>query len=237
MNVEKCLVGPVVLVFSTALVAGCGGGGTKAAPSSGTSAVATSASAVAGAAEATTARYDISRVGSAKSSLPPGFDPMDLPPTTVTQDKLDAIGVGGLSVVPPATVTPPECASMLKPLAPAGVGAQAQGFVGSQGTQTIVVMAAQAATHVGELGHPGCDHIVVSAPAGASGTADRIPAPDIPGATTMGVQAHITAGGNTTEETTFTAVLGDHTVVVVQADLDPKVAGDLLSKVVAALKS
>lgn len=221
MSVEKYLVGPLVVLAGAALVAGCGGsdstsgGGSQAA-----------------------AKYDISKVGGAKSSLPPGFDPMDLERDTVTQEKLDAPGVGALSTTPPSVVIPAECASLLKPLAPAGVGAKTAGFIGSdQEAHTIIVMAAEADKTVGELGHSGCDHITVDTTDGVTATVERVPGPDIAGAKTMGVQAHITTGGKAIEETTYTAVMGDKTVAVVQADIDPQVAKDVLVKTVAALRS
>ncbi|MHA7663227.1 DUF5642 family protein [Mycolicibacterium sp. HS_4_1] len=220
MNVEKYLVGPVVVVAGAALLAGCGGSDGKS-----------------GGSEAA-AKYDISKVGGAKSSLPPGFDPMDLERDTVTQEKLDAPGVGALTTTPPSVVTPAECASLLKPLAPAGVGAKTAGFIGSdQEAHTIIVMAAEADKTVGELGHSGCDHLTVDTTDGVTATVERIPGPDIAGAKTMGVQAHITANGKAIEETTYTAVMGDKTVAVVQADIDPQVAKDVLVKTVAAMKS
>lgn len=220
MSVVKYLVGPVALLSTAALIAGCGGSDGKSGESN------------------AAAKYDISKVGSAKGSLPAGYDPMDLEQDTVTQEKLDAPGVGALTTTPPSVVTPAECASMLKPLAPAGVGAKTTGFIGNnQEAKTIIVVAAEAEKNVGELGHPGCDHFTVDSTDGVTATVDRVPGPDIAGAKTMGVQAHITAGGKTTEETTYTAVLGDKTVAVVQADIDPQVAKDVLVKVVAALKS
>ncbi len=220
MNVEKYLVGPVVVVVGAALLAGCGGSDSKS-----------------GGSEAA-AKYDISKVGGAKSSLPPGFDPMDLERDTVTQEKLDAPGVGALTTTPPSVVTPAECASLLKPLAPAGVGAKTAGFIGSdQEAHTIIVMAAEADKTVGELGHSGCDHLTVDTTDGVTATVERVPGPEIAGAKTMGVQAHITANGKAIEETTYTAVLGDKTVAVVQADIDPQVAKDVLVKTVAAMKS
>jgi len=217
----RFLAGPVVMLSGAALIAGCGGSDGKS-----------------GSAGEAAAKYDISKVSGAKSSLPPGYDPMDLEADTVTQEKLDAPGVGALSTTPPSVVTPAECAALLKPLAPAGVGAKTMGFVGSnQDGHTVIVMAAEAASTVGELGHPGCDHITVDSTDGATATVERVPGPDIAGAKTMGVQAHITANGKAIEESTYTAVLGDKTVAVVQVDVDPQVAKDLLVKAVAATKS
>lgn len=225
MSVEKYLVGSLglatVVLAGTALIAGCGGSDGKS-----------------GSGSQAAAKYDISKVGSAKSSLPPGYDPMDLEADTVTQEKLDAPGVGALTTTPPSVVTPAECASLLKPLAPAGVGAKTAGFIGSnQEGHTVIVMAAEADKTVGELGHAGCDQFTVDSTDGVTATVERVPGPDIGGAKTMGVQAHITAGGKPIEETTYTAVMGDKTVVVVQADVEPQVAKDLLVKAVAAIKS
>jgi len=221
MNVEKYLVGPVAVLSGAALIAGCGGSDGKS-----------------GSGSQAAAKYDISKVGSAKSSLPPGYDPMDLEADTVTQEKLDAPGVGALTTMPPSVVTPAECASLLKPLAPAGVGAKTVGFIGSnQEAHTIIVIAAEAANAVGELGHAGCDHLTVDSTDGVTATVERVPGPDIAGAKTMGVQAHIIANGKAIEEATYTAVLGDKTVAVVQADIDPQVAKDLLVKAVTAMKA
>ena len=117
-------------------------------------------------------------------------------------------------------------------------GAKTAGFIGSnQEGHTVIVMAAEADKTVGELGHAGCDHITVDSTDGVTATVERVAGPDIAGAKTMGVQAHITANGKAIEETTYTAVLGDKTVAVVQADVDPQVAKDLLVKAVAAIKS
>lgn len=221
MSVEKYLVGPVVVLAGAALIAGCGGSDGKS-----------------GSGGQAAAKYDISKVGGAKSSLPPGYDPMDLEADTVTQEKLDAPGVGALTTAPPSIVTPAECASLLKPLAPAGVGAKTAGFIGSnQEGHTVIVMAAEAVGTVGELGHAGCDQFTVDSTDGVTATVDRVPGPDIAGAKTMGVQAHIAANGKAIEETTYTAVLGDKTVAVVQADVDPQVAKELLVKAVTAIKS
>ncbi|MGB8403867.1 MAG: DUF5642 family protein [Mycobacterium sp.] len=218
MTIGKSLIWPVTLV--SVLVAGCGDHGDKAgAPSSGAS-----------------GNYDIAKVMSVKSSLPAGFQSIDIPRAVVSPDQLDAPGVGALSVGPPSTVTPPECAVLLKPFGAVGAGADATGFVADQADKSIVVMAATAAKTAGPITQAGCDHITVTSPDGVTGAIDSVPAPAIKDVPTAGLLARVTAVGKTTEQTTFYAALGDRTVVVVQGDLTAEVAADLLSKAVAALQ-
>lgn len=183
--------------------------------------------------------YDISRIGAVQDSLPAGYDAIAIPAVTLSQEQLDAPGIGGLSSAPPATVDPPACAATLKPLGAVGVGGQSQGFFATKGPGTVVVMAARAQhPFATQIDQPGCDHVTVDSPDGTNGTVDRIPAPDIPGVQTVGAQAHITlsGAGSTTDEYTFTAALGDHTLAVVQGDTDPGLLRDILTKAVAALQ-
>jgi hypothetical protein len=183
--------------------------------------------------------YDISRIGAVLANLPPGYDAIAIPPATLSQEQIDAPGIGGLSSAPPATVDPTACAATLKPLGAVGVGAQSEGFVATKGPETIVVIAARAHHPLTtQINQPGCDSVSVNSPDGTNGTVDRIPGPGIPGVQTVGVKAHITlsGAGSTSDEYTFTAALGDQTVAVVQGDTDPGLLRGILIKAVAALQ-
>ena len=100
----------------------------------------------------------------------------------------------------------------------------------------LVVMAAQSDHPAAEITRAGCEHITVTSPDGVSATVEQVPGPDIAGVKTAGLQAHVSTGGRTTDEVTYTAALGDRTIVVVQGDVDPPVAADVLGKAVTALR-
>jgi len=104
-------IGSLAVLVGAGLLAGCGTHDKTPAPASGTSAQASSAST-----PAAPAHYDISRIGAAKAALPAGFDATDVPADTVSEDQLDAPGVGGLSTAAPSVVDPAPCAVLLKPL-------------------------------------------------------------------------------------------------------------------------
>lgn len=235
MNLGKCLVGSVVSVATAGLVAGCGGHD-KAPASSSSAASPTSSAAPSSATKAAPATYDIARVSTAKSALPPGFDADDIPADTVNEQQMDAAGIGGLSAAPPTVVTPPECAVTLKPFGPVGVGAKAHGFMATQGQHMIVVMAAQSDKPAADISRSGCDHITATSPNGVNATVEQIAGPDIPGVKSVGRQAHVTADGKTIDEVTFTAALGDKTIVVVQGDVPAATMSDVLVKAVAAMQ-
>ena len=207
--------------------------GQQAAPASSSSSTAAGSSTA-----AVPATYDITKISGAKGNLPPGFEADDIPADTVSQEQMDAAGIGGLGTAPTTVVTPPECAAVLKPFAPVGIGARAHGFMATQGQgqHIIVVMAAQSDKPAAPISHAGCDHFTAQSASGVSATVEQVPGPSIPGVPTAGHLAHVTADGKTIDEMTFTAALGDKTIEVVQGDLPAATMSDVLGKAVAALR-
>lgn len=232
MSLGKSVIGSLSVLVGAGLVAGCGAAHDPASTPSPLNS-ATSSGVPAPAAPAT---YDIGRIGAAKGAVPAGFDPTDIPADAVSQQNMDAPWVGGLSGAAPAVVAPAQCAALLRPLGPVGVGARAQGFVGGQDGHMIVVMAAQSDKPAGAITAAGCDHITVTSPGSGSISVDRLAGPDIPGVPTVGLRAQGSTAGKTMDESTYTAALGDRTIVVVQGDVDPAVAADVLAKAVAAVR-
>lgn len=236
LRAQRCVTAGLVLTAVVVSAAGCSSGGDRGST---TPPAASSTTTHTTTATAPPNEYDISRIGAMQASLPAGFDATSIPRATLSQEQIDAPGVGGLSSAPPATVDPPACAATLKPLGAVGVGGDSEGFIATTGPHIIVVMAARAphpfTTPIDQIG---CEHVSVTSPDGISGTVDRIPGPDIPGAKTVGAQAHLTMPGadSITDEYTFTATLGDRTVAVVQGDTDPALLRDILTKAVATLQ-
>jgi len=233
MDQGKYLVGALIMVFGAA-AAGCA----EHKDSQQATASSSSSTAAGTPTAAAPATYDIAKVGGAKGNLPPGFEADDIPADTVSQDQMDAAGIGGLSTAQTTVVTPPECAAVLKPFAPVGIGARAHGFMATQGQgqHIVVVMAAQSDKPAAPISHSGCDHFTAQSASGVNATVEQVPGPSIPGVPTVGHQAHVTADGKTIEETTFTAALGDKTIVVVQGDMPAETMSDLLRKAVTALQ-
>ena len=149
---------------------------------------------------------------------------------------MDAAGIGGLGTGATTTVTPAECAVVLKPFAPVGVGAKAHGFMATSGPNMIIVMAAQSDKPIGAITQSGCDHFSAKSASGMTASVDSVPGPEISGVKTAGHTAHVTSEGKTIDETTFTAALDDKTIVVVQGDSPAATMSDVLAKAVAAVK-
>jgi hypothetical protein len=230
MSHGKYIIGSLAVLVGATVVVGCG-----THDKASTSGAAPSAASATSSSPAAPANYDISRIGAVKEALS-GYDAMDLPVDTVEQKQLDAPGVGALSTAPPSVVTPAECAVLLKPLAPVGVGARAQGLMADKSPHTIVVMAAQSDKPATEIGRAGCEHITITAPDGVNASIDQVPGPDIPGVKTVGLRAHVITPDRTTDESTYTAALGDRTIVVVQGDVDQAMAAAVLGKAATALR-
>lgn len=198
-------------------VSGCASGGQPHSSSSGTS----SASGQPAAGPAKSAGgYDISRIAQLANQFPAGFSVTPIPRTTLTQEQADNFGdmVTKLGIV----IDPPQCEALMKSVRLIG-GSQLQGLRGS-GPQEITVIAMQFPQPTPlPGGGDNCGHITVTAP-GVDGTADRLPAPAISGATTTGVKEHLnitTAGvSQTMDQYMYIAMLGDKTGVSVTSQSD-----------------
>ncbi|BBU23431.1 DUF5642 family protein [Mycobacterium xenopi] len=182
--------------------------------------------------------YDISRVERVKDDLPPGFAGEAEPSKTLSQQD---IASSGITAFTGAQVDPPQCrAVLIPPHVEPSVGTQAAGVRGQGDQGNIYVVAMRLPQPVRASQPPaGCDRVSVSGSPKASGTAERIPAPNIAGITTTGAKLSVDAADD--PDYVFTAALDDQTSVVVMgstdAQLNPQgLLSDLLVKATSAVR-
>jgi hypothetical protein len=177
--------------------------------------------------------------------MPPGFIPYPTEPR-----KLERALVAGLGTVvsygKPFTVEPAECGVLLKPVdgqegaGTAGFRADAQD--NAQAKRSISVGADMPITVPAKIPATGCDQMTYTVADDnhpGSGSAERIAAPDIDGATTFALR--ITVDGFPDPEYFYAAIIDDRVFVDVQARLAPDFQAqpllpDLLVKAVAAIR-
>lgn len=185
------------------------------------------------------ASYDISRVDAVKDDFPAGFTAEAHPAKTLGEDDIAGSGVTAFTE---AQVDPPQCRSVvIPPYADPKVGAQAAGVIaqGEQGNMYVIGLRSPEPVAVGN-DPGGCDRISLSGSPQATGTVERIAAPDIAGATTTG--ARLRAGDPTEDpDYLYTAALDEQTSIVVMGSadeqLDPqRLMSDLLVKAVSAVR-
>lgn len=193
----------------------------------------------ASASAAASAGYDIARVNNVKNDFPPGFNPDVHPATTLNQQDINHSGFVALTR---AKVDPAQCRSLIiPPYAEPTVGTQAAGTQGRGDQGEIYVVALRPPRPVPASPPPaGCDTVSLSGAPAATGTAERIPGPNIDGVTTTGVRLN-PADGEDDPNYIFTAALNDQTSVVVIGsttdDLNPQqLLSDLLVKATAAVR-
>ena len=141
-----------------------------------------------------------------------------------------------------AQVDPPQCRSVvIPPYVDPKLGTDAAGVIaqGDQGNMYVVALKAPAPVAAGE-NPAGCDRVALSGSPQATGTVERIPAPDIAGATTTGARLTV-ADPQEDPDYLYTAALDDRTSIVVMGSadtaLDPqRLMGDLLVKAVSAVR-
>nr|WP_255396375.1 DUF5642 family protein [Mycobacterium sp. E740] len=181
---------------------------------------------------------DLSRLAEVGDDFPPSFTPTPpAGPKTVTPRDAQLIS-DAVSYGKPLTVAPPECRPLFKPVA-AQAGAEKMG-VGAGGPQppALVVSAVSPVAVPDPLPTRGCDRMTFTV-AGAvpDGTAERLAAPHIEGATTNGLKVLFDGG----VEYFYTAILDGRTYVEVWCRVGPDfqaepVLPDLLTKAVAAIR-
>jgi hypothetical protein len=229
---------PVLVTLGvSALLAACGNSTTEHPPTSAPSAQpqppsSTSASAAAPAA------YDISRIDNLKDDFPPGFTVETHPAKTLDQSDIDSSRMNEFTQ---AQVDPPQCRGLvIPPYTDPSVGAQAAG-VRADGDQGTVYVVAHRMPEAVPVSQPpaGCDRVSLSGSPEATGTAERIPAPEIAGATTTG--AKLSTSKEEDPDYIFTAALDDQTSIVVIGGIDPSLnpqqfLSDLLVKAAAAVR-
>lgn len=191
-----------------------------------------------GAPAAPAEQYDISRIDSVKTNLPPGFKPDSEPPGTLDQDDINKSGI-----IPylQAKFDPPQCrAFVIPPYADPSVGTNAARVSGDGDQGQIDVVAMKLPQPVPASRPPaGCEKVSLTGAPDATGTAEPIPAPVIDGVATTGIKFN--HADNSDPDYLFTAKLGDQTSVVVMGstadDLNPQdLLADLLVKATAAVR-
>lgn len=185
------------------------------------------------------ARYDISRVDAVRDDFPAGFAAQAHPAKTLGEQDIAGSGVVAFT---DAGVDPPQCRSVvIPPYVDPTVGTQAAGVIaqGDQGTMYVVALQSPKPIAAGE-NPAGCDRISLSGSPEATGTVERIPPPEIPGATTTGVKLTV-SDPQEDPDYLYTAALDGQTSIVVMgsadAQLDPQhLMSDLLVKAASAVR-
>jgi hypothetical protein len=185
------------------------------------------------------AAYDISRVDNVRNDFPPGFEVEAHPAKALDQQDIDNSGVNDLAE---AAKDPPQCRGMvIPPYANPSVGTEAAGVKGEGDQGSIHVVAFRSPQPIPVSEPPAdCDRVALSGSPDATGTAERIPAPNIDGVTTTGAKL-LSTDEQEDPEYIFTAALGDRTSVVVRGGADKELnpqqlMSDLLVKATAAVR-
>lgn len=216
----------VFAICSILALAGCGSSGPQAEQTSTSTPV---------------EKYDLARLSELEDHMPPGFVPF---PSEVR--KLQHVLVAGVgSVVSngnPYNTIPSECSILLKPVN-GRAGADNAGFrADGQDSRGISVGADMPVDVPAAIPATGCDRMTYQVPddnRSFSGTAERIAAPDIDGATTLALK--VTMDGFPDPQYFYAAILDDRVFIDVQARLAPDYAAqpllpDLLVKAVTAIR-
>ncbi|WP_085130731.1 DUF5642 family protein [Mycolicibacter engbaekii] len=184
-------------------------------------------------------RYDVSRIDAVANDFPEGFTAQAHPAKTLAQSDIDGSAVAAFTQ---AQVDPPQCRSVVIPrYVDPKAGTEAAGVIGQGDQGNMYVVALRSPDSVTPEAAPaGCDRIALSGSPQATGTVERIPAPDIGGVTTTGVKLTV-ADPEDDPDYLYTAALDDHTSVVVMGSadeqLDPqRLMSDLLVKAVTAVR-
>lgn len=219
----------VACVVAAAMFAGCGHP-TEASPEGSPAAQPSST---------LPAAYDISRVDNVRVDFPPGFRVQAHPAKTLQQQDIDS---SSLTAFTGADVDPPQCRpAVIPPYADPVVGTEAAGVraEGGQGDIYVVALRSPQPTRV-DSPPAGCDRMSLSGSPEATGTVERVPAPNLPGVVTTGVKM---TGADPSDDPDYlyTAALDDQTTVVVMGSADEKLdpqqlLADLLVKATAAVR-
>lgn len=182
--------------------------------------------------------YQIGRVDRVTDDFPAGFAVDAHPAKTLDQQDIDGSGITAFTG---AAVDPPQCRSaVIPPYADPVVGTAAAGVhaEGDRGNIYVVALRSPAARPA-DQSPSGCDRVALSGSSEATGTAERIAAPEIGGVTTTGVKMNV-GDPQGEPDYVYTAALDDRTSIVVMgsadAQLDPqRLMSDLLVKATAAV--
>ncbi|ODQ90074.1 hypothetical protein BHQ18_11535 [Mycolicibacterium flavescens] len=186
--------------------------------------------------------FDLSKLSQLEDQMPEGFIPYPSEVTKLQHMYVDGVG-SVVSNGKPFTVDPPGCAVLLYPVR-GQAGADTTG-VRADGLErrSIAVGADMPVTVPEPVPSTGCERMTYTVPDDdhpTSGTAERIEAPAIDGATTYALK--ITADGYSDPEYFYTAIVDGRVYVSAEARLAPDYPAqplmpDLLVKAVAAIRS
>jgi hypothetical protein len=186
-------------------------------------------------------RFDVSRIAGFENDFPPGFISGPTQPIKVQHQWVDSIGTV-VSSGKPFTVDPPQCRALLKPVE-GEAGADSMYIRGDNvDEQSISVGAVSPVTVAAEIPSAGCERMTYKVDSDAvptSGTAERISAPTVEGATTIALKVQVNGFPNV--EYSYAAILDGRDYVDVQARLAPEfqtgtLLPDLLVKAVDAVR-
>jgi hypothetical protein len=185
--------------------------------------------------------YDLSRLSEIQGDFPPGFVPRPAEVRALKPVWRDGVG-SAVSSGKPFTVEPPQCKDLLKPVS-GEVNSQTIGIRAESADKRGIAVGADLPVSVtGVLPSSGCDAMTYTVPDDEqprSGTAQRLTAPAIDGATTLALK--VTTNGFLDPEYFYTAIVDDRLYVDVHARLAPEfeaqpVLSGLLVKAVAAVR-
>jgi Domain of unknown function (DUF5642) len=224
---RRWVLGYSLIFLSTVVLSGCSEAGSTAAETSPTTQA--------------VREYDLSRLSEIQGDFPPGFVPR---PAEVRELKpVWRDGVGSVvSSGKPFTVEPPQCKDLLKPVS-GEANAQTIGIRADGADNRGIAVGADLPVSVTDvIPSSGCDAMSYTVPDDEqprSGTAQRLTAPEIDGATTLALK--VTTQGFSDPEYFYTAVVDDRLYVDVHARLAPDfqpepLLPDLLTKAVAAVR-
>ncbi len=170
---------------------------------------------------------DIGWLDGLKRDFPDGFTVASHSPETLDQRDIDGSRIHAFST---AAVQPPQCrALLLPPYAVPSPGARAAALhaIGDRGAVYVIALRLPQPIAAGTP-VTGCAEMTITGAPEVTGSAERIPAPEIAGAVTTGVRLDI---GNRGElDYLYTAALDARTCIVVVGATDPELdARQLLS--------
>jgi Domain of unknown function (DUF5642) len=187
------------------------------------------------------AEYDLARLAVMHDDFPPGFIPFPFELRKLQPTYVDQVSAA-VSYGRPFTVDPPQCKSLLKPV-DGQAGADSNGSrADGPDKQSISVAADMPVSIPAEIPATGCNRMTYTVQDDrhpSNGTAERITAPSIGGATTFALK--IVVDGFPQPEYFYAAILDERVFVDVNARLNPGVQADpllsdLLVKAVAAIR-
>jgi len=233
---SRRLVALLTVLCTAVVLSGCSATKTapESAPTSARTPTASSAAAASGA-------YDLSRLAELTGDIPIEFEPKVYPKEHLDEDFASDVGAV-VSSGEQFTVNPAQCHPLLKPVAAAaGVESVTIRADKLRGKDGIWLGAYSPVAVPSGIPSAGCDRMTYAIPElqNQTGTVERIPAPDIDGATTIALK--ILVNQYQYVGYYYAAIIGDDTFIRVEGRFDPSfpaqpILPDMLVKAVAAIR-